>query len=264
LVDVTPPISTFISQTASKVSRVTGKDSDAITIRGSEEWQLYDLRIVASPTDSVTQGTRIFLGPNDQSFETAGSPGGIGWIIGGSGGLPTFAFSTTWASDGLRSLQVNSNGSIAKAANNFRQALSPLIAIAPGQSVSTVADLNVNIANGPMLQMSVVFYNAAGAFISQSVVNIGTTTGIRTQVGVVGAVAPAGAAAFRVAFTMNGAPGTKSGTMNFFIDNFKILWPANQDFTIPLDEGSFELGGAVEGSNLLKVFLQDTAGNWST
>jgi len=264
--DVTPPISSFVSQTATKVSRVTGKNQIQITFHGNEEWQQYQVRRVSSASDSVTAGTQIQFGPNDQSFETAGTPGGIGWTTGGSGGLPTIAFSTTWASKGTRSIQLSSNGSIANAANNYRQALSPKVAIAPGQSIAAMADLNITQAAGPMCQMSIAFFDANNTFLSQSVVNVGNSIGVRQDQKVPSVVAPANAASFCVIVTMNGAPtsgATTAGAMTVYIDNVRLLWPGNQDFTATVNESDFETAGATEGDNLLKVFVQDTAGNWS-
>jgi hypothetical protein len=268
--DVTGPITAIVSQTVTKVSRITGKNVLGVTFHGDEMWQQYQVRIVATDTDDVTMGTLVQSGPNDQSFETDATPAAAGWIVGASPANkpPTISFSNAWSTVGVRSLHMVSNGAITFAANNFQQALAPKMAIAPGQSVTVVVDTfsDPAINTGPMLQITLNFFNAANAFLAQALTNVGVGAGEKLDQ-IVSAVAPANAASFQFGFTLNGAPASGAAELSqgdAWIDNLRVEFPANQDFTATITEAALEAAAAAEGNNLLKVFLQDVAGNWST
>jgi hypothetical protein len=57
--DTTAPTTTFGSQTVTKISRITGKDSVNITITTNEPFVEYELRLVASESSTRASGTQI-------------------------------------------------------------------------------------------------------------------------------------------------------------------------------------------------------------
>lgn len=61
-VDTTPPTVTFVSQTRSKISRVTGRDSTDIVFTVDEDYQGYQVRVVSSTSATVAQGTQLETG----------------------------------------------------------------------------------------------------------------------------------------------------------------------------------------------------------
>lgn len=73
--DTLAPISVFVSQTATTISRVSGKSSLDVTFSGNEAWQAYQIRRVSSPSDPISAGTLVETGtglniPQDQNYVT--------------------------------------------------------------------------------------------------------------------------------------------------------------------------------------------------
>lgn len=60
--DIIAPITVFVSSTRSKVSRIAGWDSTVITWSVDEACQAWQVRQVASASDTVAQGTLLASG----------------------------------------------------------------------------------------------------------------------------------------------------------------------------------------------------------
>lgn len=260
--DTTAPGVTIISgPTKSKISRIAGQDVTNLVIRSDEAFVDYQVRVVPDALSPVTAGTLLEDGlPPNPSFETDLT----NWSTGSSAGLsqPTFVRSNAWASKGSWSARLTTTG--LPSPNNFQQAVSASVGCAAGASLGMLADLNILAITGATTQVEVNFVFATAAFAFNGGANavLKTASGIYLDAGASGIVAPAGTAFIACTVAAN-TKGTGGGSVDLHFDNMRIIYPAATNFPISITDDELVAAAAVEGSNILKVFVQDAAGNWS-
>lgn len=252
------PISPALSApSATRISRVPGKDVTTFTFDVDEYYAEWQARLVPSEVSPVTAGTLIEasagLVPNG-SFETDIA----GWT---SSGVTTFARQTGWASLGAASARLIAS----PAANGTGRADHTLASgsVVAGALYRLLIDLNLNSFSGtskPVLFLNA--FTAANAYLGQQIWAQGTLNPVLgAERADISFVAPASTGYFTVTVSIQGQ--TAGGTGDMYFDNVRLLRAPDDAISVSITDDELVAAGAADGEQVVKLFTRDMNLNWS-
>lgn len=302
--DTTPPTVTFVSQVRTKISRVSPDDATDVVFSVSEDYQAYQVRVVSSTAATVAQGTLLESAARSDfpstavldNFNYTSNP--VPTPPWDSHRIDDLTVATQLKATGTALASNTSGAGNGKYGTSFgadQEVYCKLLTtLSTGDYVFLAARISQTPSDTNHWQGYGLIYIAgtgwqlrrydagASTVLGTTVTTPALASGDSIGMSVVGSTLtayrkPAGGswtALFTrtdTTYSAGGQIGVELGdtTATMRLDDFGggdvvTKWNAGTNQTITITDAELEAAAGVEGTNLLKIFAQDVAGNWSS